>query len=265
MWAKATTTLALIGAMLAPAAHAALYSVSYTGVVTSSNACANPGAQTGCYVSNGDTVTGSFIYTTGTPGLSVPTQAFYRNLITDYTFSLPGISYSGHDAAAAGFGRFVLSRNATSQASATASTFSAYVARNAGNYTFLGGTNTVAFTPPVPTIAANPADDVYGDLAIEDIRVNFGALTSIFADLSVPTTFTFADLDPSVTNFAVGLASDFFLGNQAAYSFGGGLTSVTVTPMAVEAPEPFTAGMLLTGLLALAGIRCQVQANGVAR
>jgi len=244
----------------ATGARAAEYYLTFTGTVGSTNGCTFP-STIDCYAPVGSQVSGSFHYNTGAPGLTPPTQDLYRNLMLDYSLTIVGSGFTGTSSNASGFGRFTVSRDTGSQATATASTFAAYVAKEAGNYTFLSGTNTVPFTPRVATTAAVAGDNIYGDLAISEVRVNFGALSPIFADLQVPTTFTFADLSPSVSNFAISLVSDLFLGNNAAYGIGGGLTSVTVTPVTsgdggpTSTPEPHAAAVFILGLLAFAGIR----------
>lgn len=244
---------------LSQAAQAVPYDLAFTGLVTATNACTYP-STIDCYAPLGTTISGSFRYTTGSPGLVSPTQDFYKNLITDFSLNIAAVGYTGSYHSADGFGRFVVSRDSANQSTASSSTFSTYVARDAGNYTFLGGTNTAAFAPRISTAAAVPSDNIYGDLAISAIQLNFGALTALFADLAVPTTFSYADLSPAVTNFGIALTSDYYLGNAALYSFGGGLTSVTVTPVAEgggstsSVPEPGTYSMLLAGLGVLAAI-----------
>lgn len=260
----ALTVIAAVGTMLmAPVVLATpLYTITYTGVVQHTNACTYA-STTDCYAPVGSTISGSFTYATGAAGAQYPTQDFYRNLITDYSLSIPSSGYSGSYSDAAGFGRFSTNRNAPTQAAATSSGFTAYVSKYAGSYTFLGGTNTVDFSPRLATSAAVASDNFYGDMMVADIRVNFGALTGLFADLAVPTTFSFADLDPSVTNFGITLVSDLYLGNLAAYTFGGGLTSVTVTPVTTSSPvltsfpvpEPATLALFAMGLFGLGFVR----------
>lgn len=245
----------MMATLAAPAAHATLYQVTWSGSITASNACTQP-TVIQCYAAVGDTVSGSFQYTTGTAGLTAPTQALYRDLISNVTLSIPSSHFTGSYSSLAGFGRFVLSRNTNSPLTATASTFSASFFRDQGNYTFLLPTGTIAMTPRIATTAGVPGDDFYGDLTVSGIGLNFGSLTPIFADLLVPTTFTYANLSPSVSNFSIAFDSAFFLGNQASYTMGGGITSLTVTPfVASSAPEPVSLAVLASGLVGLAAAR----------
>lgn len=234
------------------AVHAQSYLLSYTGTVTSSNACTYL-SPTDCYAPVGGSFAGSFVYTTGAAGLTSPTGNYYKNLMTSYSIALPGIGYSGSFTDAAGFGRFVVSRNATTEAATTQSVFSAYITQFAGNYTFVPGTNTATIGPRLPTAVAVPGDNIYGDLMISEVRVNFGALSALFGNLAVPTTFTSAQLDPGTSNFQVGLVSDLYLGNSAGYTFGGGIGSVTVTPLSAV-PEAGSGALMLAGLLAGAAV-----------
>jgi MYXO-CTERM domain-containing protein len=243
---------------MATPVQAAEYDLTWTGTVTSTNAC-SPGA-VNCYAAVGATVSGTIRYTTGPAGLVTSTQSFYADLMSGYTLSLPGIGYTTSDTTGL-FGRFNTYRDAPTQGAATASSFSAYVARDAGNYTFLSPTGTVDFAPRIPTSAGVPGDDFYGDLMVSEVRVNFIADSALFADLLVPTTFDMDDLSPT-SNFGVGLYSDLVFANRAGYSFGGGITSVTVTPVTAgpgpaptPTPEPMSFAVLAMGLAGLLAAR----------
>lgn len=249
-----TTIVALSPLLTAPAVQANTFTISYTGLVTATNGCTYP-STTDCYAPVGTSISGSFTYSTGVADLATSTQSFYKNLMTDYSLSIPGSSYSGSYNNVAGFGRFSTARNASTQAASTSSTFSAYVAKDAGNYTFVPGTNTVDFTPRLATSAAVASDNVYGDLMVSEIRVNFAALSGLFANLAVPTTFSFADLDPATSNFAIGFISDpYIFGNVAAFGIGGQLKSVTVSPRIASVPVPAAAWLFGSGLLGLIGV-----------
>lgn len=246
--------IALNTLLMAPAVLATPFTISYTGLVTTTDGCTYP-STTDCYAPVGTTISGSFTYSTGAADLATSTQSFYKNLMTNYSLSIPSSSYSGSYNNAAGFGRFSTVRNAPTQAASTSSTFSAYVAKYAGYYTFVPGTNTVDFTPRLATSAAVAGDNVYGDLMVSEIRVNFAALSGLFANLAVPTTFSFADLDPATSNFAIGFTSDpYIFGNVAAFGIGGQLKSVTVTPETAPVPLPAAAWLLGSGLLGLIGV-----------
>lgn len=237
-------------------AQAAEFDLTWTGTVTSTNAC-SPGA-VNCYAAVGATVSGTIRYTTGPAGLSTSTQSFFADLMSSYTLSIPGIGYSTSDTTGL-FGRFNSYRDAPTAVAATASGFSAYVARDVGNYTFLFPTSTVEFAPRLPTSAGVPGDDIFGDLMVSEVRVNFIADSAIFADLLVPTTFSMDDLSAS-SNFGVALYSDMLFAARVGYTFGGGLTSVTVTPVTGGAgptatPEPMSFAVLAVGLAGLVAAR----------
>jgi hypothetical protein len=215
---------------------------------------------TDCYAPVGSSVTLAFRYeTAGAPGASGAQLAVYEDHVLSYSIGLGANGYSASYANAAGFGQTTMSRNTNAQNTSTSSTFSTYVARDAGNYTFVSP-NTASFSPRLATSVAVPGDNFYGDLYVGDIRLNLGASSAIFADLLVPGTFGTADLNAGSTNFAISLFSDFAFGNQAAYTFGGGLQSVIVRAAdsggpETQTPEPASLALFGAGLAGLLATR----------
>lgn len=242
------TAVALCLAATTFQANAALYEVTVTGQVTAnqtgvSQICRAQGFNVCQYFPLNDAVTMSFIYDDASALSYVQngTAAYYDNAIKSISFSSTFVNYNG--TYEGDFGQIIV-RDSTNDGL----TFRFYEStQNSYDY----ATGDAMDLTTLQTEVAHAADDVYGDLEINAIRINLTSnSSSLFDSLDIPVSFDLADFDNiNSTNWGFTV--------RTASGFGGsvGLSLDTISIQAVSnVPVPAAVWLFGSGLVALVGI-----------
>ncbi|WP_428607328.1 PEP-CTERM sorting domain-containing protein [Sedimenticola sp.] len=221
-------TMALVCYLCSNSAMAVLYDVTMTGLVeknqTNLGICPAQGFNVCHYFPLNDTISMTFRYDDTTPVAYnlTASNTVYDNVIKSLSFSSDAVGYTG--SYIGDFGQVIV-RNGTKDGL----TFRFW---ESTQNIFANATADPMDLTTLPTSLAYPADDIYGDLEIDAIRINLTSLSdTLFNSSDLPTAFSLTDFDdPVSTNWSFNVRTS----SGWRGSVGVGINGVSVQQVAAS-------------------------------
>lgn len=229
-------------------ALAAMYDVTLTGLVsanqsTTTGICRTQGFNVCHYFPLNDSISMTFRFDDSTPAAYIQngTSTYYDNAIKSISFSSTAVGYTG--AYTGDFGQFIV-KDSTKDGL----TFRFWEPTQT---VFASATANAMDLTTLQTEVAHSADDIYGDMEINSIRVNLGSFTNaLYSSMDMPTSISLADFDDPVnTNWGIGIRSASGFGG----SVGIDITGLSVQPVSAV-PVPAAAWLFGSGIIGLIGV-----------